>query len=85
MASQPPPDPNNLQPIRRESTIKKLTTKARTLTIGKSNAEEDAPTDKAVKQAWCSAYRLNWEERVRPFLEGKYPELKAEYETKHVG
>lgn len=85
MASQNPPDPNNVRPIRRESTIKSLTKKARTLTIGSSSTAEEVPEDKAVKQASCSAYLLNWEEKVRPFLKERYPELKANYETKHVG
>jgi hypothetical protein len=83
MDSHTPPDPDNLQPIRRESTFQKVTKKARTLTIGSSHAAEEVPEEK-VRQAWCSAYRLRWEEKLKPFLEKKYPDLKDKYDTKHV-
>lgn len=84
MASQTPPDPDNQRPIRRESTLSKLTKTARTLTIGSSHAAEEVPEEK-VKQASCAAYLLRWEEKLKPFLEKRYPDLKAKYDTKHVG
>jgi len=52
--------------------------------LKQSGHAADVSTEKAVKQACCSANRLNWEEKIRHFPE-KYPEIKAEYEKKHVG
>lgn len=41
--------------------------------------------EEKVKQASCSAYLLRWEEKLKPFLQKRYPDFKAKYDTKHVG
>jgi hypothetical protein len=85
MASQIPPDPNNVRPIRRESTMERLTNKAaRALTIGSKHAAEEVPEEEDAKLMYYPIYLLRWEEKLRPFLEKKYPELKARYEKRDV-
>jgi hypothetical protein len=84
MALPIPPDPNNGGPIRRASTIERLTKKARTLTIGSKHAAEEVPEEEEAKPMCYSIYLLRWEEKLKPFLEEKYPELKARYEKRNV-
>jgi hypothetical protein len=84
MASQDSPDPNDVRPIRRESTIQKLQKKARTLTIGSSHAAKVVPEEEEVQQECYPTYHLRWEEKLKPFLEKRYPKLKAKYEQKNV-
>jgi hypothetical protein len=79
MASQTPPGPNNSgPPIRRESTIKSLAKKARTLTIG-SNHSKEAPPEEELTQESYAIYHLRWEEKLRPFLKRKFPDLSEKY------
>jgi hypothetical protein len=84
MASQSPPDQDDVRPIRRESsTIQRLGKKARTLTIGSAHAKE-VPEEDEVRQESYPIYHLRWEQKLKPFLEKRYPELKARYENKDV-
>ena len=82
MPSTDPPDPNAGRPIRRESTIKSiksLATKARTLTIGKSQAEKHVPDEEELRQESYPTYLLRWDEKLKPFLVAKFPELMERY------
>lgn len=73
--------------MRRESTmksIKNLATKARTLTIGKTQAEKDIPDVEDLRQESYPTYLLRWDEKLKPFLVAKFPELKEQYNGRDV-
>jgi hypothetical protein len=87
MASTDPPDPSAGRPIRRESTmksIKNLAMKARTLTIGKTQAEKDMPGVEELRQESYPTYLLRWDDKLKPFLVAKFPELKERYQGRDV-
>ncbi|RFU24655.1 hypothetical protein B7463_g11682, partial [Scytalidium lignicola] len=83
MASQTPPSPNTVRPIRQDSRNRSWRISARSLTIGSQHAEEATESGGPGQESY-PIYRLRWEEKLKPFLEAKYPELKARYEHPSV-